>query len=424
MKNIVNKRLNQAKQHLLLLCLLSSFFIVRAAAQETKLPVSGESGSCSWTLDAEGTLTISPKDPQTEGNLGDWSDVAPWHSYAASIQKVMVTGRVKPTTCKGMFEGCSLLQWLDLSGMDFPSSNCSYDNMYSNCKLPYVMVFPSSAKEVLSKVVPTFKGCTCQVAAGDLWKPEGAMVTDVSGMTSNLKQDGTTTFVQVQALKEQTVTIKKDVGWCTLCYPYSVTLEDADQKKIAAYKVSEVDSNGMLKLTQLMDDDGDEPAQSLPAFTPVLLYATNAAQLSAIPETTSVSLAPVAVHEEENLLVGVNGDAINPSVSITIKNRNQYVLQKHGEHVAFYYVEENNPKKVKPYRCYLEIPSDGSQNARPASLQIPGKSTPTGVKAPATGVDITDVLNAGKIYDMNGREANHLQKGTIYICNGLKFVIK
>lgn len=264
--------------------------------------------------------------------------------------------------------------------------------------------------------------CYQALNAGDsLWLPTGSKVNSAVDMANAITKGETMTFVRVKALKESDVKIKSDVHWCTLCYPYDLTIDNSSQ--ISAYTVSDVNANGELVLQHIVED---EPEITLSAFTPVLFYAESEVTLKATPtENEMVSVASVPVHQEGNLLVGVNGDVDNPSSGVTINQRNQYVLQKHGDKVAFYYVDTNNSKNVSPYRCYLEIPNSvNSLNARPASFEILVKSTSTSIRSTTSMINIADALNAGVIYDMSGKEVSRMQKGIVYICNGLKLIVK
>jgi len=86
---------------------------------------SGTSGTCTWEIDANGTLTIHPTSGD-EGVLGVWSYAGmpegvpgrPWEPLRKHIVSVKIVGDVKAQTCDRMFQGCGNLTSVDLSGLD------------------------------------------------------------------------------------------------------------------------------------------------------------------------------------------------------------------------------------------------------------------------------------------------------------------
>jgi hypothetical protein len=71
---------------------------------------SGQSGSCTWTLDSEGALTVAPASG-AEGMLGTWENIgnAPWAGVAGQIRSVSFEGTVNAQTCLYLFYGCANL---------------------------------------------------------------------------------------------------------------------------------------------------------------------------------------------------------------------------------------------------------------------------------------------------------------------------
>ncbi len=88
---------------------------------------SGTSGTCSWVIDANGVLTISPTNG-TSGQLDSFTAVnytdpayklPPWHGYREQISKVIVLPGVKTAAgCSHMFYGETKCTEMDLSGLD------------------------------------------------------------------------------------------------------------------------------------------------------------------------------------------------------------------------------------------------------------------------------------------------------------------
>jgi len=97
---------------------------------------SGTSGTCTWVIDDDGTLTISPAEGEDEGTLGSWTKItqSPWAmQYATKIKKVVVKEKVYVAeTGKYLFSGLSYCESMDLSGLD-TSKATNLSNMFSNC---------------------------------------------------------------------------------------------------------------------------------------------------------------------------------------------------------------------------------------------------------------------------------------------------
>lgn len=78
-----------------------------------------ESGTCEWCIDEEGCLVVRPADGAVSGELEDWGyGVPPWWGEADSIRSVEVEGTVVAATASAMFEDCSNIESMDLSGLD------------------------------------------------------------------------------------------------------------------------------------------------------------------------------------------------------------------------------------------------------------------------------------------------------------------
>ena len=92
-----------------------------------------------------------------------------------------------------------------------------------------------------------------------------------------------------------------------------------------------------------------------------------------------------------------------------------YVLQQLDGVTAFYHVAEGKQPKVGANRCYLTVPA-GTAKAPMFSISR-GEDT--------TGIE-NSTLNAPStvIYDLMGRRVTTMVKGSMYIVNGKKVVIK
>ena len=91
---------------------------------------------------------------------------------------------------------------------------------------------------------------------------------------------------------------------------------------------------------------------------------------------------------------------------------NSYVLQKHGERVAFYLVNNTKPT-VKPFRAYIKPqPTNAKQ-----FIKVVFDGEATGIK------EITSDNTKAEIFDLSGRRVAKAQKG-VYIVNGKKVIKK
>lgn len=80
---------------------------------------SGVSGTCTWSISDDGTLTVQPKSG-SEGTLGSWEKQTetPWHEYCQNIKNAVFKGKVLAKTCCGLLFSCNNMTRVDLSGLD------------------------------------------------------------------------------------------------------------------------------------------------------------------------------------------------------------------------------------------------------------------------------------------------------------------
>ncbi len=94
-------------------------------------------GGCEWMIDSEGCLTIRPKDGAEVGQLPNVSGYAPWcaSEYNRDIEAVRVEDGVKTSEyAGGLFRDLSLVETMDLSGLDV-SSATGMSSMFSGCSV-------------------------------------------------------------------------------------------------------------------------------------------------------------------------------------------------------------------------------------------------------------------------------------------------
>lgn len=92
-------------------------------------------GGCEWMIDSEGCLTIRPKDGAEVGQLPNVAGYAPWcaSEYNRDIEAVRVEDGVKTSEyAGGLFRDLSLVETMDLSGLDV-SSATGMSSMFYGC---------------------------------------------------------------------------------------------------------------------------------------------------------------------------------------------------------------------------------------------------------------------------------------------------
>ncbi len=151
----------------------------------------------------------------------------------------------------------------------------------------------------------------------------------------------------------------------------------------------------------------EEIFNTIPAFTPVILYSKECNYLS-LPSAKASSFAG-PIYEEGNLLVGCNG-------VFELNKSSQYVMQNNNGNVGFYYVDPSNPMKTTDWRAFLEYNGGTSKARQRLSLSFLDD---------ATGIAAADASPAKyDIYNMNGVRVTSMQKGQMYIVNGQKLYVK
>jgi len=182
--------------------------------------------------------------------------------------------------------------------------------------------------------------------------------------------------------------------------PESVSITIADNKYatfIAPFDVAVPAGVTASKVTGVTDENElttEAVETTIPANTPVLLYSESGVNTT----VEGVNEALEATYTN-GLLTGVYAD--------TEATAGTYVLQKHGDSMAFYLVADVKPV-VGANRCYLTAPAGDAP-----VLRIGGTTNIANVKTEASAVT----------YDLTGRRVEAPEKG-IYIVNGKKVVIK
>ena len=180
-----------------------------------------------------------------------------------------------------------------------------------------------------------------------------------------------------------TMAVDATAQYGTFCAPYDVTIPSG----VTASKVTAVDANGLLTLTDL--------STTIPANTPVVLFAESGL------ETVEFFGVAEAGTPKEGLLTGVYEDT---------KITSGYVLQNLDNKVAFYLVDSEIT--VPANRCYLDLDNNVSGSVKALAF-------PDGTLTSISEIQAAD--EKAVIYDLSGRRVSKATKG-IYIINGKKVI--
>ena len=95
------------------------------------------SGTCEWSVDGDGLLTVRPQSGRETGILANWEDphrtsCSPWNEWASLIKRAVFEPGVTTQTCYNMFHGCNKLVTVDLSNLSIPPET-SMVGMFFGC---------------------------------------------------------------------------------------------------------------------------------------------------------------------------------------------------------------------------------------------------------------------------------------------------
>ncbi len=120
---------------------------------------SGTSGTCTWVIDEEGNLVISPTSGE-EGTLEDLSYRQPgWATYASDIKTARFEGTIHAISCNYMFNYCTSMNSVDLTGLDTSSVN-SFHKMFYHCDSLTTLNAENLDTSKASSMGSMFEGCS------------------------------------------------------------------------------------------------------------------------------------------------------------------------------------------------------------------------------------------------------------------------
>ncbi len=119
-------------------------------------------GTCEWRIDAQaGQLTVRPVNGAATGMLDKWSKIeeVPWYSSRESIKSVLIEQGVSAQTCLYMFEACTNLVSVDLSGLDTSAVTDMASMFYGCTSLTSIDLMGLDTSSVTT-MWNMFNGCT------------------------------------------------------------------------------------------------------------------------------------------------------------------------------------------------------------------------------------------------------------------------
>ena len=194
------------------------------------------------------------------------------------------------------------------------------------------------------------------------------------------------------------VTLKTPSYWATLILPFAAEIPEG----LTVYSCAEADGE-VLTL---------ETVESIEANTPYLVCGTT----TDFEHTFTGFGAATTTSYTVGLFTGTYVDYK------TTANSNTYVLQKISGDVAFYLVGEgeNAQPTVGANRCYMTYDDSEGGAAQAQVFRL--------VRGGTTSIDNMESTGNGQqavvIYDLMGRKVSTMEKGNMYIVNGVKVIIK
>lgn len=163
---------------------------------------SGESGTCTWRIDSEGTLVVSPSSGPV-GELDSWYwdfnkqiYTTPWYTYREEITSARFEGTVKAVDCRGMFMNCTRLGSVDASGLDTSSAE-SMKQMFSGCTSLTSLDLTGIDTSNVVDMFGLFSGCT-SLASLDL---TGVDTSNAASMSQMFLKCSSLTFLDLSGFR-------------------------------------------------------------------------------------------------------------------------------------------------------------------------------------------------------------------------------
>ena len=144
----------------------------------------GKIGTCLWSIDSNGLLTIKPEDGSTEGTIGEKESYrfdSPWKSRKDEIHSVKFEGRIRiEYSLAGLFDGYRNLESIDFGNLD-TSSVTDMSCMFLECSSLASLDLSSFDTSKVTDMSLMFRGCS-SLASVDLSSFDTSSVTDMNWM--------------------------------------------------------------------------------------------------------------------------------------------------------------------------------------------------------------------------------------------------
>lgn len=207
-------------------------------------------------------------------------------------------------------------------------------------------------------------------------------------------------------------------GWTTLFYPATVkTPAGVTAYKLTGVETTEDTSEDLAVLTAI---EGD----SIPGYTPVVLC-------SLVGDATSAKELPLDIPDfyYNRLADSINVDTLQNYILLgTLKEfvapGGTYVLNTVDGKSTFNKVELGNSENyIQACKCYLYFNTAVAEEEQEGADVV--KFFPDSKYTGVPEVKVLDsLLQDGDVYDILGRKVRDMKKGTIYIKNGQKFILR
>lgn len=155
-----------------------------AAQAATETGQWGEFGTCLWSIDDDGLLTIKPEDESAGGEIGrDWWYVSsfPWESRQSEIKSVKFLGKIRAAnSIQNLFNGCANLKSIDFGDLD-TSGVTDMSQMFYGCSSLTSLDLSSFDTSKVESMLGMFSGCS-SLTSLDLSSFDTSQVTDMGAM--------------------------------------------------------------------------------------------------------------------------------------------------------------------------------------------------------------------------------------------------
>ena len=353
-----------------------------------------------------------------------WSNGAPWKDFANEIEAVVIEDGITYVG-SNTFAHCP-----NISSVTLPAEEI-YEigpGAFADCTSLISIDIPMSVNKIDDQA---FAGCshleTVSIGYGDaasftigteVFPATSIIIVPEAGLSGYQSATGWSTY-QIAPATRTLFAANSTNQWMTWCDKNAYTKPEG----VTVYTVSDVDDNTV----STAEVSGDV----IPAYTPVLLYRTEAGADAVKATFNAVGTAPESYDSNSGIVettgsgnatfLGIPGDDAyaagdnNYIFAISDFSDTQSYVLRNGNFVA---VDEDGG--IGAHRCWLNVTKSTTNGARMLRINTGGENT---------GIETTNFTNStnssGAWYGIDGRKLDKqpTKKG-LYINNGKKYVIK